>query len=268
MSDTTHWNPSLGGDQDPDIPLGTDTDPSTNSVDIPTFQLPSTLVDSKEDAPPPSNLIMPSVPTDIGGDQDSRDDITPIPTASTTPDKASKAVFVREPYNLRTRIATALPINEHVYKLPVRAALDTHGATALTAMITECNNLINKTTFHPAHTFHRVSPTELLTGRKTSYLRDLRIGFMDYAQFLEPVNDTTYNTMKPHTRGGVALFPLRNSKGSVRFMTLDTGLEVYREKFHLLPMPDVVIQYLNALAAKDKKTVPRDPSFQYHGRDI
>ena len=35
-------------------------------------------------------------------------------------------------------------------------------------------------------------------------------------------------------------------------MTLDTGMEVAREKFHLLPMPDVVILHLNALAAKDK----------------
>ena len=48
-------------------------------------------------------------------------------------------------------------------------------------------------------------------------------------------------------------------------MTLDTGMEVAREKFHLLPMPDVVISHLNALAAKDKKTLSRTPDFLYHG---
>ena len=48
-------------------------------------------------------------------------------------------------------------------------------------------------------------------------------------------------------------------------MTLDTGTEVAREEFHILPMPDVVISHLNALAAKDKKTLGVDPAFMYHG---
>ena len=30
-------------------------------------------------------------------------------------------------------------------------------------------------------------------------------------------------------------------------------------------MPDVVISHLNALAAKDKKTLGVDPAFMYHG---
>ena len=48
-------------------------------------------------------------------------------------------------------------------------------------------------------------------------------------------------------------------------MTLDTGTEVAREKFHILPMPDVINFHLNALAAKDKKTLGVDPAFMYHG---
>ena len=50
-------------------------------------------------------------------------------------------------------------------------------------------------------------------------------------------------------------------------MTLDTGIEVAREKFHILPMPDVVIPipHLNALAAKDKKTLGVDPAFMHLG---
>ena len=51
-------------------------------------------------------------------------------------------------------------------------------------------------------------------------------------------------------------------------MTLDTGTEVAREKFHLLPMPDVVVSHLNALAAKDKKTISKEPYFLYHGLDV
>ena len=118
------------------------------------------------------------------------------------------------------------------------------------------------------HTYLHSSPKELLTGRKTSYTRDLRCGFLDYAQVTEPVGETTHNTLKPRTRGAVALFPLGNSIGSVRFMALDTGLEITREKFHTLPMPDIVVNHLTAMAAKDRKTVPRDPTFQYHGTEI
>ena len=48
-------------------------------------------------------------------------------------------------------------------------------------------------------------------------------------------------------------------------MTIDNGTEVAREKFHILPIPDVIISYLNALAAKDKKTLGVDPAFMNHG---
>ena len=116
-----------------------------------------------------------------------------------------------------------------------------------------------------AHAWHRLSPRELLTGIKTSFTRDLRVGFFDYAQLTEPANETTFNSLRPRNRGGVALYSLGNTKGSVIFMTLDTGTEVTREKFHILPMPDVVISHLNALAAKDKKTLGTDPAFIYHG---
>ena len=116
-----------------------------------------------------------------------------------------------------------------------------------------------------AHAWNRPSPRELLTGIKTSFTRDLRIGFLDYAQLTEPVNETTYNSPMARTRGGVALYSLGNTKGTVIFMTLDTGIEVVREKFHLPLMPDVVISHLNALAAKDKKTISADPVFLYRG---
>ena len=110
-----------------------------------------------------------------------------------------------------------------------------------------------------AHAWHRLSPRELLTGIKTSFTRDLRLIFLDYAQLTEPVNETTYNSLKPRAR---------NTKSSVSFMTLDIGIEVAREKLHLLPMPDVVISHLNAVAAKDKKTISADPVFLYHGPEI
>ena len=41
-----------------------------------------------------------------------------------------------------------------------------------------------------------------------------------------------------------------------------------RSKFTVLLMPDIVIKHLTALAAADKKTVSKNPLFQYHGRAI
>ena len=118
------------------------------------------------------------------------------------------------------------------------------------------------------HSWNRISPREALTGRKMSYTRDLRVGFLDYVQLVEPVNISTHNTLTPRTRGGVALQPLSNSSGAVKFLLLDTGAVVVRSKFTVLPMPDIVIKHLTALAAADKKTVSKNPLFQYHGRAI
>ena len=47
-------------------------------------------------------------------------------------------------------------------------------------------------------------------------------------------------------------------------MTFDTGTEVAREKFHILPLPDVVKSHLNVLTAQDKKTLGNKPTFIYH----
>lgn len=79
----------------------------------------------------------------------------------------------------------------------------------------------------------------------------------DYTQLADPVNESN-NSLKPWTRGGVVLYSLGPTKGSVIFIAVNTGAEVTREKFHILPMPDVVISHLDALAVKDK-------TFLYHG---
>lgn len=86
----------------------------------------------------------------------------------------------------------------------------------------------------------------------------------DYTQLTEPVNESN-NFLKPRTRGGVVLYSLGLTKGSVIFIAVDTGAEVTREKFHILPMPDVVISHLDALAVKDKKILSQDLTFLYHG---
>ena len=41
------------------------------------------------------------------------------------------------------------------------------------------------------HSRKRVRPTEVLTERKMSYTRDLRVSFLDYAQLVEPAHIST-----------------------------------------------------------------------------
>ena len=72
-----------------------------------------------------------------------------------------------------------------------------------------------------------------------SYSRDLRVGFLDYVQLVEPVNMSTHNTLAPRTRGVVTLLPLSNSSGAVKFLLLNTGAVVIRSKYSVVPMPTV-----------------------------
>ena len=67
------------------------------------------------------------------------------------------------------------------------------------------------------HSCNRTSSREALTHRKMSYSYDLRVGFLDYVQLVEPVKMSTQNTLAPRTRRGVALLPLSNSSGAVKF---------------------------------------------------
>lgn len=92
-----------------------------------------------------------------------------------------------------------------------------------------------------------VSPFEQFSGMKLDAKRDVRVAFGDYNQATVPVTD---NTMRPRTHGCIALCPTGNSTGSVTMLCLPTDAVVVRNQFVIIPMPDAVIAYLNAKAAK------------------
>ena len=69
-----------------------------------------------------------------------------------------KAHFVREPYLLRSRkpkesVFQTLQTEERCYNLTVSDALQLHGDSAVAALVGECNNLMQKSTFRPMHLF-------------------------------------------------------------------------------------------------------------------
>jgi hypothetical protein len=110
----------------------------------------------------------------------------------------------------------------------------------------------------------RISPREKFIGRKLDYQRDLRVGFGDYVQAHEP----NIISQVVRTEGAIALLPVGNLTGSVKFFKLATRSIVTRDMFTVLPMPDNVIAYLNMYAGNQQRKLQRDPAITYRGRAV
>jgi hypothetical protein len=94
-----------------------------------------------------------------------------------------------------------------------------------------------------------LSPIELFKGRKVDYKRDVRIGFGEYVQAINP-NIVPRNSMAPRTDGAIALMPTGNMQGSVKFYSLSTNRIITRDHWIVLPVPQLVIDHMNYLAQK------------------
>ena len=112
----------------------------------------------------------------------------------------------------------------------------------------------------------RISPREKFIGRKLDYKRDLRVGFGDYVQAHEP--GIIKNSQVARTEGAIALLPVGNINGSVKFFKLSTRSIITRDKFTVLPMPDNVITYMNAFAGAQTRKLRRDPAVIYRGQAV
>jgi len=80
---------------------------------------------------------------------------------------------------------------------------------------------------------------------------DLRFGFGDNVQATVA---TTDNSLKTRTEGCIALLSTGNPTGSVLMLHLATNRVVTRDQFKVLPMPDLVVEYLTATARKEGDT--------------
>jgi hypothetical protein len=110
------------------------------------------------------------------------------------------------------------------------------------------------------------SPREQFLGRKIDYKRDLRVGFADYCQVHTP--NIIKNSMSARTEGAIALLPVGNLQGSVKFLSLTTLKVITRDYWNPLPMPEEVIQFLNNLALKQKRKLSKDPIFRLGSNTI
>jgi hypothetical protein len=110
-----------------------------------------------------------------------------------------------------------------------------------------------------------VSPTEQFTGRKLDMKRDLRVGFGDYVQATVAMTD---NTMKSRTQGCIALLPVGNITGSVQMWCLGTNAVVTRDQFTVLPLPDLVANYITSMAEDEGYKRGIDPDIGHLQQDV
>jgi hypothetical protein len=92
------------------------------------------------------------------------------------------------------------------------------------------------------------SPREMFLGRKADARRDFQCAFGDYVQSTVPETD---NSMKACTEDCVVMLPTGNRTGSVKMLSLRAGKITTRDQFKVLPMPLIVIERLNGMAAAD-----------------
>ena len=95
------------------------------------------------------------------------------------------------------------------------------------------------------------SPKEMFTGIKFNYKRDFRIGFAEYVQAFKPQQFT--NTMHERTERAISLVPTGGISGSVRFMCLKTLRPIVRIQWTVLPIPQVLANFVNKLCEADEK---------------
>jgi len=94
-----------------------------------------------------------------------------------------------------------------------------------------------------------ISPVEAFRGRKIDAKRDLRVTFGEYAQVVSPPPITGHNSMQPRSEGAIALLPLGNTTGSVKFFALASKSYVTRHLWRTVPMPEHEVALMNKIAS-------------------
>ena len=87
-------------------------------------------------------------------------------------------------------------------------------------------------------------PSAIMTGAQL-HMSQLQLKFGSYCQVAEDV--TPRNSLAARTRAAISLGPSGNLSGGHRFMALDTGKMIVRNRWKELPMPTAVIDRVNVL---------------------
>lgn len=95
----------------------------------------------------------------------------------------------------------------------------------------------------------RICPRERFSGKKVVFNKDLGLAFGDCVQvFSKP---TQLNSMEERCCAAISLYHSNNEQGSWKFYKFSTGTIVTSDKWKKVPIQDVQIKALNAMADED-----------------
>jgi hypothetical protein len=95
------------------------------------------------------------------------------------------------------------------------------------------------------------SPRTIMTGTALDFNKHCQIPFGAYAEVHEDRNIT--NTMSERTQPSICLGPTANFQGSYKFLSLRTGKRITCKQFKELPMPDLIIKRVEAMAEREQQ---------------
>ena len=80
-----------------------------------------------------------------------------------------------------------------------------------------------------------MSPKAVMTGKVLDYKKHLCLQIGQYCQVHE--EETPRNSQVARTKGAISLGPGGNLRGGNKCMALDTGKEITRRQWDVIPMP-------------------------------
>jgi hypothetical protein len=84
-----------------------------------------------------------------------------------------------------------------------------------------------------------------MSGETLDYKKHMSLHLVQYCQVHE--EDNPQNSKIVWTKGAISLGPSGNLQGSFKFMALNSGNKIVRRSWDAIPMPDIVIDPVNAV---------------------
>ena len=100
---------------------------------------------------------------------------------------------------------------------------------------------------HPDGASQELSPHTIVTGHGKPNYRNMKLEYGEYVQ----VYDGTTNNSKARTAGAIALYPSESEDGGYHFMSLATGKKIKRRSWTKVPISDLAISRVEAIAANE-----------------
>jgi hypothetical protein len=90
-----------------------------------------------------------------------------------------------------------------------------------------------------------------MSGEMLDYKKYMSLQLGQYCQVHE--EDNSRNSHIARTKGAISLGPSGNLQGGFKFMAFNSGKKIVRRSWYVIPMPDLVIDRVNALDTDQPK---------------